>query len=352
MKLNKYIAEEKISVVDAMGAIDSNCKGILYIVNSENKLVGSLTDGDIRRWILNQGKLSASVISAMNANPKKIQINDEKIASKIMVQEGITSVPLVDENNQIIKIFFSSDSKVFEKEDVLFDVPVVIMAGGKGTRLYPYTKILPKPLIPIGDIPIIERVITKFNDFGVEHFFVTVNYKKTMIQSYFNEISKNYELEYIEEEIPLGTGGSLKLIKKNFKKSIIVTNCDSLILADYADIYHHHIDSTNDVTIVSALKNFQIPYGVLHTGENGILRNIEEKPKFSYFINTGMYIVKPNLINLIPNDTMFHMTQLVEMVIQRGGKVGIYPISEDSFLDMGEFQEMKRMEEKLNIVTK
>ena len=130
-----------------------------------------------------------------------------------------------------------------------------------------------------------------------------------------------------------------------------MSNCDALILADYADIYRHHKESGNVLTMVSALKNFQIPYGVLHTGENGCLEKIEEKPKFSYFINTGMYVVNPEVIRLIPDNTVFHMTHLVEKLMERGDKVGTYPLSEDSFLDMGEFSEMKRMEEKLNIVS-
>ena len=122
-------------------------------------------------------------------------------------------------------------------------------------------------------------------------------------------------------------------------------------MADYNDIYQHHLNSGNDITIVSALKNVQIPYGVLHTGDNGGLEFIEEKPKLSYFINTGMYIINPETINLIPDDVMFHMTHLVDTVMKNGGKVGTYPASEDSFLDMGEFDEMKRMEQKLNIIS-
>ena len=172
-----------------------------------------------------------------------------------------------------------------------------------------------------------------------------------MIRSYFDEVEKDYTIKYVEENKPLGTGGSIKLIEDSFDRPIFISNCDSIILADYYDIYQHHINAGNDITVVSALKNIQVPYGVMHTGKNGSLKFMEEKPKLSFFINTGMYVINPETIALIPDDTMFHMTHMVEAVMKKGGKVGIYPVSEDSFLDMGELDEMKRMEEKLRIVS-
>lgn len=176
---------------------------------------------------------------------------------------------------------------------------------------------------------------------------MTVNYKKNMIQSYFAEIKKGYTIEYIEEEKPLGTGGSLKLINRSFDTPLFVANCDSLIRTDYSLLLEHHKNSKNDITIVTALKNDTIPYGVIYSKENGKLDHIVEKPTRSYLINTGMYIINPEMISLIPDDTMFHMTHLVEKALELGYSVGMYPVSEDSFLDMGEFAEMKRMEEKL-----
>lgn len=173
-----------------------------------------------------------------------------------------------------------------------------------------------------------------------------------MIKSYFSDLQPDYRIKYVEETMPLGTGGSLKLIEDKFEQPLFVTNCDALILADYSEIYDYHSKTGNIITIVSALKNITIPYGVLKSEENGKVIGMEEKPKLSYFINTGMYIINPEIIGKIPDNTMFHMTHLVEKVMQEGGRVGMYPISEDSFLDMGEFDEMRRMEEKLNIVSK
>lgn len=352
-RLDNFIGQETLTIVDAMEKIDANSQGIIFIVNKNNELTGSLTDGDIRRWIMKSGSITASVKQAMNNVPKSVKIGNEMNATKIMLEKSITAIPIIDDDRKIVDIYFSADVKDFhETKGDLSGVPVVIMAGGKGTRLYPYTKILPKPLIPIGDTPIVERIISYYTDFGIMNFYMTVNYKKGMIRSYFDELSTKFTIKYVVENKPLGTGGSIKLIEDKFNKPIFVTNCDALILADYYDIYQYHLNSKNDITMVSALKKFQVPYGVLHTGGNGRLKSIEEKPKLSYFINTGMYIINPELIKLIPDDSMFHMTDLVEKVMELGGKVGTYPVSEDSFLDMGEFDEMKRMEEKLNLVSK
>ena len=342
-----------MTIVDAMGKIDANSKGILFINDANGKLVGSLTDGDIRRWILKSGDITAVVSYAMNRYPQFLKANNTLKAETVMKEKNITAIPIVDDEYKIIDIRLLSEiENVNRPKGKLSDVPVVVMAGGRGTRLYPYTKILPKPLIPIGDTPIVERIIDYYTNFGIKMFYMTVNYKKAMIRSYFDDLDKNYTIKYVEEEKPLGTGGSIKLIKDKFERPIFITNCDALIFADYYDIYQYHIKSGNDITMISALKNFQIPYGVMHTGQNGILESMEEKPKLSYFINTGMYVINQETIDLIPDNIMFHMTHLVEKVMKNGGKVGTYPVSEDSFLDMGELSEMKRMEEKLHIVSK
>lgn len=349
-RIAEFIGKDNITIVDAMEKIDKNARGILFIVDTDDKLVGALSDGDIRRWIMNSGEISAPVSNAMNKNPKRLTKVEKEDAVKMMNELFITAIPIVDDGNRIINIVVLSevdDGRVHNKK--LAGVPVVVMAGGNGTRLYPYTKILPKPLIPIGDTPIVERIIDYYTDFGIDTFYMTVNYKKAMIRSYFEELKPNYSIKYVEENKPLGTGGSIKLIEDKFDKPIFIANCDALIFADYYDIYQYHLNSGNDITMVSALKNIQVPYGVLHTGDNGCLESIEEKPKLSYFINTGMYIINPETIDLIPDDVMFHMTHLVEAVMRNSGKVGTYPVSEDSFLDMGAFDEMKRMEEKLGI---
>lgn len=351
-KLNDYICHRETSIVEAMKKIDENTNGILFVVDEKKHLCGSLTDGDVRRWLIQTGDLSSKVFRAMNPTPKYLFERDENRALSYMQEKHIKAVPLLDSENRIVTIVVDSERLFLvnkEKRDILRHIPVVIMAGGKGTRLYPYTKILPKPLIPIGDVPIIERIMNRFCEYGVAEFYLTVNYKKGMIRSYFSELNPSYEINYVEEDKPLGTAGSIKLIKKEFDTPVVVTNCDTLIDADYSDILEYHRESGNALTIVSALKNITVPYGVLHSKEHGVLTSIEEKPRLSYFINSGMYILNPELLKEIPDDTFYHMTDLIDALMKRGEQVGMYPISEDSFLDMGEFEEMRRMEKKLNI---
>ncbi|MBC5712649.1 nucleotidyltransferase family protein [Roseburia sp. BX1005] len=350
-QLERFLISPDNTVVEAMQKIDSNARGILFVVGANRKLSGVVTDGDIRRWLIRTGELSGVVEQVMNHDPKTIGRKDIEAAKKYMEKQDITALPVVTLKGIISDIVFreKKESDVPKHRKSLNEVPVVIMAGGKGTRLYPYTKILPKPLIPIGDIPIMERIIDKFKDFGVQQFYATVNYRKSMIKSYFSEISTDYRICYVEEDKPLGTAGSLRLITEPFTKPFIVTNCDILIHADYEDIYRHHKESENALTIVTAMKNMVVPYGVIHASENGMVESMEEKPRLSYFVNTGMYVLDPELIQEIPEDTFFHMTDLADLLLKKHKKVGMYPISEDSFLDMGEFEEMHRMEEKLNL---
>lgn len=353
-RLAKFIGNDSMTIVEAMEKIDKNAKGVLFIEEDNGILSGCITDGDIRRWILKSGELNAEVSKAMMKAPKYLFFEERAKAEDLMRQEVITALPLLDRQRKIVDVILLSEVSTNELENNkknLMGIPVIIMAGGKGTRLYPYTKILPKPLIPIGDTPIIERIINCYVEYGINEYYITVNNKKSMIKSYFFDVSPNYTIHYVEEDKPLGTGGSIKLIDKKFDIPLFVTNCDALIFADYGDIYDYHVKSGNSITVVSALKNITIPYGVLHSGDNGELIRMEEKPRLSYFINTGMYVINPDTINLIPDDKMFHMTHLVDSVMNNGGKVGMYPISENSFLDMGEFDEMKRMEEKLNLPT-
>jgi NDP-sugar pyrophosphorylase family protein len=287
----------------------------------------------------------------MHENPRYISEKFDGNIIDYMTEQRITAVPVVNDNKEILDVILNrsyNPLKGKERKCQSLVNNVIVMAGGKGTRLYPYTKILPKPLIPIGDVPILERILNRFYDYGVSKFYITVNYKKEMIKAYFSDIKPPYEICYIEEDKPLGTAGSIRLIEKTFDEPVIVTNCDILIETDYSEIVEHHNESKNDITIVSSLKNIIIPYGVVFPKEDGIITSMEEKPEISNFINTGMYIVNPEFLNWIPKDQVFHMTDLVQKMMNAGKRIGMYPISENSFLDMGEFAEMKRMEERIN----
>ena len=188
-EISKYVIKKNTKMADAMKKIDDNSAGIVFVTDDNNCLCGSLTDGDMRRWLLMSGSLESEARLMMKTTPILLPVSRRSEARELMRQNVITALPIVDEQNEIVDICFLQDigSEIKQLKNGLCNVPVVIMAGGKGTRLYPYTKILPKPLIPIGDIPIIERVIDRFNEYGVKSFYLSVNYKKNMIQSYFSD---------------------------------------------------------------------------------------------------------------------------------------------------------------------
>ena len=345
MELNDFVVSKTASVKQAMEKMDKNARKIIYVLQ-DGKLVGSLSDGDVRRFILKDGSIQASVCDAMYSTPTYIFNNQIDSAHELMNKKHIESVPVLNEDFSIKSIIFKSFELVHSEE---LRLPVVIMAGGKGTRLYPYTKILPKPLIPIGDTPIMERIINKFHEFGCSNFIVSVNYKKNMIRSYFNDIEHAYDMTYIEETKPLGTGGSLNLMKDLLKETFFVSNCDILVDADYADIELFHKGNKHSVTIVASIKNMQIPYGVLKLDEQGLLESTEEKPEFSYLINTGMYMIEPEILDLVPDDEFADLPTIIMAAKENGLKVGVYPVSENSWLDMGQIKEMEQMIDSLGV---
>ncbi|MHC1682811.1 MAG: nucleotidyltransferase family protein [Clostridiaceae bacterium] len=347
MDINKIIIDENSTIRTAIKQLDLNAKKILTVVE-KGKLKAVITDGDIRRWILKGGDLNVPISSIMNTHPISLEYSNRAEAKILMKKHFIEAVPIVDEDNNLVSIIFWNDVEegklnYFEK----LDNSVVIMAGGKGTRLYPYTKILPKPLIPIGDITIIERIIKKFTDYGCNKFYLTLNHKKKMIKAYFNEIERDYTVYYIEEEKPLGTGGSLHLLKNIINDTFFVSNCDILIDANYSHILKFHNRKNNKITIVTSLKHFVIPYGVIELNHDGQIEKIIEKPQFDYLINTGMYVLEPDVLNDIPEGKVYNLTDLYEDYMKKGEKVGVYPISENSWMDMGQIDEMQKMIESL-----
>lgn len=355
LQLEKFIANASISILDLLAKIDKAGKGFAIIADDERKLLGVVTDGDVRRFILSGGDLKLNVCQLYNKCSKfgyKHQSNEQHLM--IMERNQLAWIPIVDECHVIQSIVFldglKNNPENTHAQHTLNDICIVIMAGGNGTRLYPYTKILPKPLIPIGDKPISERIIDKFVEYGATQFWFSVNYKANMIKAYYADIEKNYQISYIEEKQPLGTAGSLHLLADKIDNTFFVVNCDILIDCDYSKIYKYHRDSGNKITLVGAIKNYQIPYGVIEVCKNSKrVNNISEKPSYDLIVNTGMYVLEAELLSRIPVDTHFHITDLIAELLQSGDKVGVYPIHGESWLDMGQFAEMKEMMAKLEV---
>ncbi len=341
--INKFIISTENSVRDAMLKLDESAQKIIFVADVNLILQGVVTDGDIRRWILKNGELSSPVTCVMNRNPLTLSPGfDPDEVKKIMKESLIECIPIIDETGKLLSAVWWSDFFAGKTQSAYkIDLPVIIMAGGKGTRLNPFTKILPKPLIPVGNKPIIELIIDKYLNHGCFNFYVSVNYKANMIKAYFNEIEKKYEITYLEEETELGTAGSLILLKRyNISTPFFVNNCDIIVNADYEDIYKYHNNNKNFITIIGSLKNFKIPYGVIETNENGTMKVIKEKPEFNYIVNTGMYLIQPEALDYIPENEVFHITDLITKCKTDNKKIGVYPISEKSWTDIGQIEEL------------
>lgn len=345
MQLENYLIKSNITVLEAMKAIDKGAEGIVYVCDDDRHLLGVVTDGDIRRHIIHVGDLSVSVDTIMTRKPITLPINRRLEADSCMERNSITSVPVVDDNNVIIEIFFL-DSFVRSGSELL-DSPVVIMAGGKGTRLAPYTQILPKPLIPIGEKTITEHIMDRFMEYGCSRFDIVVNYKRHLIKSYFRDTPINAELAFFDEEEFLGTAGGLKMLSGRYEEPFFMTNCDILVEDDYAKMMAYHKANHNIATIISAVKNTTLPYGVIETTSDGQVAVIKEKPDISTVVNTGFYILNPEFLDMIPSNTFIHITDVLKNCIDQKKRVGMYPISGDRWLDMGQMDELQIMSSRL-----
>ena len=216
------------------------------------------------------------------------------------------------------------------------------MAGGKGQRLKPFTGILPKPLIPLGEKTITERIIMRFQKYGCNRFYMIVNYKKNFIKAYFADNEMNYNIQFVEEDKFLGTAGGLKLVQGKVTGDFFVSNCDILIDADYQEILEEHVRKQCVITLVCAHKKYQMPYGTVEGDEEGYVYNMQEKPVLSYNINTGLYVVNERFLEQIPQNTFVDMTELIKDCIKNKQKVGIYLIEEEQWLDTGQMEELEK----------
>jgi NDP-sugar pyrophosphorylase family protein len=262
-------------------------------------------------------------------------------ALKMMDMYSIRHIPIINDNGELVDLILWSD--FLENGDISYpikDIPVVIMAGGKGTRLDPFTKILPKPLIPIGEKPIIEIVMDCFRKYGFNKFILTLNYKAEMIKIYLADNPK-YEIQFIEENNFLGTAGALCLpeVKCKLDRTFIVSNCDIIINIDFNHFLEYHKNNRNKATILGVIKYIKVPYGVLKIKGNN-LDDFAEKPEYNILANSGIYVLEPEVLDLVSENQLINMPDLLMLAIKKGLKVGVYPINSPWF-DIGEWEEYK-----------
>jgi len=340
-----------ISIRQAMKKLSQTGKKCLVIVDDNRILLGTLSDGDLRRAILNGSFVSDPIKEIYQKEPTILMEGKYKLyeAKKIFINNKFDLIPVVDKNYKLTDIllwetvFKNGGGKQLQK----LDVPVVIMAGGEGTRMEPFTKVLPKPLVPIHEKPVIEHIIESFTDFGVNRFILTVNYKARILKAYFEELKSEYSVDFVEENEPLGTAGSLRFLIDQFNQPFFVTNCDIIIKTDYTSLYEFHQRGGYDLTLVASVKNYIIPYGTCELNSEGHLKQINEKPDFDFLVNIGAYVVNPDILQLIPGNKLYHITQLIEDAQKRGKRVGVYPIDDDAWVDVGQWTDYKRAVENL-----
>ena len=348
--MKKFLLNLNKNIKDALFQLEQIDTKCLIIVDIKNNLKGTLTDGDVRRALLKGADINMSVKEYIRKKPLFIKINnslniiknkkdiEKKITKKFLKKikkNHIDVIPIIDKKNFVIDVIPVTNVQNSSHNERLTKVPALIMAGGKGTRLKPFTNYFPKPLTPVKDKTAIETIIDSFSTFGIKEFYISLNYKKNLIKSYLKE-SKILGLKFIEEKTPLGTAGSISMLKGKISSDFFVINCDSIIQIDLKKFYEFHKSKNFQISLVAATKNFKLSYGSCEINKNGELKKIVEKPKMNFLVNTGLYLFKPDVINLIPKNKFFEMDFLIKKVKQKGGKVGVFPMNEDYWKDVGE----------------
>lgn len=344
-RIKTRVIAPSVSLLDAMKQMDAVQVKTLFVLRDEH-FEGIITLGDIQRAIINNIPLKESVSRILTKDKVYgYQGESENCIKEKMRKMRAEVMPILDESGELADVWFWNDlfKKAERAEREKINLPVVIMAGGKGTRLKPITNVIPKPLVPIGEKTILETIMDQFESIGCTKFYMSVNYKAEMMKYYLSQLDHHYDIEFFQEEKPLGTIGSVSLLKGKIDTPFFVSNCDSINEQDYRDVYDYHVENHNDLTIVTMVKSFKIPYGVIETGENGLMTSLSEKPELTFQVNTGVYILNPECIEEIPEGEFFHITHLMEKIKARGGRVGCFPVSEHAWKDMGEWDEYLRM---------
>lgn len=352
----KLFISKDASMLQAMEQMD-RVRHKLLMVKENNIFVGLISVGAIQRAIVRGVSPKESIALHLRDDIVLCTTADSKEKIKAeMLRCRAEYMPIIESRNtqkaeEVVDVVFWED--LFDEKMMsngsakYYDLPVVVMAGGEGTRLRPLTNILPKPLLPIGKKTIIETIMDRFVEIGCRRFFISLNYMADIIERYLTEHNDGrYELIFFREDKPMGSGGSLSLIRDKIKEPFFVTNCDNILQQDLGEIVDVHRQNNNEMTVVAAVKGLKLPYGNLvveegdetHIAGERVVR-VEEKPEFIFRVNTGVYVMEPNLLKEVPDDQYFPITDLMNKIIKRNGKVGCFPITDGSWCDIGNWDD-------------
>jgi dTDP-glucose pyrophosphorylase len=341
-KIDKLKLKENTSIKEALKVIDNAAMQIALVVDKNDKLIGTLTDGDIRRGLLKGLDLNSPIKSIVNRNPLTAKITDtkEEILQKALAKK-IRQIPIVDENGKLIGIEEIEELlKPQEKPN-----KVVLMVGGLGTRLRPLTETTPKPMLKVGNKPILQTIIEKFAEYGYKNFILCVNYKSEIIQNYFKDGSGfGVNIEYVFEKKRMGTAGALSLLKKRPKEDFFVMNGDILTNVNFEHLHNYHLENNAIATMCVREYEYQVPFGVVNLNDNKIV-SIKEKPVYKFFVSAGIYMLNPESLDYIPKNEFFDMPTLFDRIIKKDKKAISFPIRE-YWIDIGKIEEYKRANEE------
>lgn len=340
------VIQENASIMDAVKAIDKGGMQIALIVDDGGKLKGVLTDGDIRRAVINKVDFTKWVGNIMKRNPSvaKVGQSDEEIRELMKVRQ-VHQIPVIDDEERVRRVALFLD--VIDRKR--YDNIVVIMAGGLGSRLMPLTEKSPKPLLKVGSKPILEIILESFLEKGFYRFYFSVNYKAEMIESYFGDGSAwNAEIKYVREEKKLGTAGSLSLLPEVSDKPIIVMNGDILTKVDYASLVGYHMSEGAIATMAVREYTSRIPYGVIDVDGN-IIVSVKEKPTETYMVNAGIYVLSPSAVREVRRGEYLDMPGLYDRLIDSGKKTIVFPIRE-YWLDIGRIEDFEKAQDDYEVL--
>jgi dTDP-glucose pyrophosphorylase len=350
-KIQSIVISPQTIILESLKLMDKLDKKLLLVMDGKT-FIGLLSIGDIQRSIINNTDLNTEVKDILRENIRVASDTSsfEEI-KEMMLRYRTECMPVLNDQNELVDVLFWEDvfsHLAFDQKEI--NIPLVIMAGGEGRRLKPFSNIIPKALFPFGERTILEEIILRFRRHKIPEVYISVYHKAELIESYLQEhMAKDIKINYIREEKPLGTAGSLYYLKDKIQGPFFVSNCDIIINQDYHEIYNYHLQNQNDITIVAALKHYAIPYGILETGGDGCLSELVEKPEYTYKINSGMYILNSNVLSDIPENAFFQITLLIEKGLRNGSKIGVFPVSEKSWTDIGEWSEYQKILKTYNL---
>ncbi len=334
----EFCLKENSTVCKCMEVIDKNKQGIALVVNKQGQLIGTVTDGDVRRFILSGHAIEEPVANVMSTNFITAPLGtSEKKIKELMNNYLVRNIPILDKNGCPCKIVNIRDIVSEEYANQI----AIIMAGGQGDRLKPITEDIPKPMVKVGDKPIIENIINDFARCGIINIYISINYKGYVIKDYFGDGSKHgVKITYIKENKKLGTAGALTLLPEIPLKPLIVINGDVITKTNFLRLIEFHKQHRCVMTVAASQYKVNIPYGVLKLSGHYLL-GIEEKPQQEFLCNSGIYTLNPEVLSLIPKNTEFNMTDLIEEIVRKGLPVSTFPLHE-YWIDIGEFEELSK----------